>query len=560
MKRFFVLICSIILPGAIFSQSVNAPLNEDYYHTIDRYEILSGQVYPGFFSNWKPYQRHVIAAFADSLAQQEGWDRVDAFNIRYLQNDNWEFAAAPDNISRKPFLKYFYRVESDLYHVRTKDFDLHLNPVIQLSAGTASDTDDTPFINTRGAEVRGMVDGKVGFYGYIGENQIVFPGFVRDYIDEFLAVPTEGFWKGYKENGVDFLTARGYVSFNFTKHINFQFGHDRFRIGNGHRSMILSDFAPAGTFLKFDTQVWKLKYVVLITELTGDIMGNRSGLTASSEYPNKWMAMHHLSFNIGKKLNLGVFESIMYGPSEVGESRGFELKYLNPLIFYRAIEQQDGSTDNVLLGLDVKWIPVRKLSLYGQFMLDELVIDDLKEGNGWWGNKFGAQVGLEYVNAFGLPHLDIQVEGNLSRPYNYSHDTPYGSHSQYRQPLAHPRGANFQEILGIIRYQPFPRWTLVAKAIYSDYGLDTDDTNWGGNILKPNTTREMDFDNRIGQGESTQQFFGDLRVMYQWKHNFFIEAHHTYRNVDSTLPAAVRKSNVTEFAIRWNIPARLTEF
>jgi hypothetical protein len=70
----------------------------------------------------------------------------------------------------------------------------------------------------------------------------------------------------------------------------------------------------------------------------------------------------------------------------------------------------------------------------------------------------------------------------------------------------------------------------------------------------------MDFDNTIGQGESTQQFFGDLRVMYQWKHNFFIEAHHTYRNVDSSLPDAVRKSNVTEFAIRWNIPARLTEF
>ena len=133
------------------------------------------------------------------------------------------------------------------------------------------------------------------------------------------------------------------------------------------------------------------------------------------QYPNKWMAMHHLSFNIGKKLNLGVFESIIYGPAEVGESRGFELKYLNPLnLSIAPLSSRMAVTDNVLLGLDVKWIPVRKrLSLYGQFMLDELVIDDLKEGNGWWGNKFGAQVGLEYVNAFwAVPHLDIQVEGN----------------------------------------------------------------------------------------------------------------------------------------------------
>ncbi len=560
MSRILFFLLASLSFSSVLAQSVNAPLNDDYYHLIDRYEILQGELYPGFFTNWKPYMRSQIAAFADSISQQEGLDAIDQFNMSYLRSDNWEWSDDPENTSRKPFLKHFYRVKPDLFHVDTKDFNLHVNPVLHLSAGSASDTDDVPFINTRGAEIRGWIDKKLGFYGYVGENQVIYPGYVRNRIDQTLAVPGEGFWKEYNGDGVDFLTARGYISFNPTQHLNIQFGHDRFRVGNGYRSMILSDFAPAYTFFKFEAQVWKLKYTMLVSELTADVEGNRSGLTGTNEFPNKWLAFHHLTINIGKKLNVGVFESVIYGPSEIGESRNFELKYLNPIIFYRAIEQQDGSGDNVVLGLDFKWLAVRSLSFYGQFMLDELVIDDLKEGNGWWGNKFGIQMGAEYVNAFGLKHLDLQVETNISRPYNFSHDSPYGSYSHYRQPLAHPRGANFKEFLGIVRFQPAPKWMLTGKLIYSDYGLDTLSSNWGGNILLLNTTREQNYNNKIGQGVSTQQLFADLRVTWMWKHNFFIEAHHTFRNVESAHEPYSLRSNVTELAIRWNIPARLSEF
>jgi hypothetical protein len=210
--------------------------------------------------------------------------------------------------------------------------------------------------------------------------------------------------------------------------------------------------------------------------------------------------------------------------------------------------------------MDFKWLPFKRFSLYGQFMLDELVIDDLKDGNGWWGNKFGAQLGMEYINMFGIDHLDLQLEGNLSRPYNYSHGSPYGSYSHYRQPLAHPRGSNFSEFIGILRYQPAPRWFVTAKMMYSDYGLDTLDSNWGGNILLDNTTREMNYGNKIGQGVSTQQLFTDIRLSYMWKHNFFIEAHHTFRRVNSEFDAYSLRSNVTELTVRWNIPPRLSEF
>lgn len=561
MRRILFFFLVTVVAPAGWSQSVNAPLNDDYYHIIDRYEILQGQINPYFFSSWKPYTREQVALFADSLyTSGEFDDRIDQFNIMYLLNDNWEWAENDESDSQKAFLNVFYRKKSDLYSVQTPSFDLHVNPVFYLGAGTASDADYTPFINTRGVQVRGMIDKKVGFYTYLGENQVFYPGYVRDHISETLTVPGEAFWKGFKDNGYDFFTARGYISFQATRHINFQFGHDRFRMGNGYRSMILSDFGPASLFLKVDAQVWKIKYTMLVQELTAQIEGNASGLTGSSGFPNKFLAFHQIQINIGKKLNLGLFESVIYSNPDPTVDARFEWKYLNPIIFYRAIEQQDGSTDNVILGLDARWLMTRGFSVYGQVTIDELVLDELTSGEGWWGNKFGIQAGGEWINAFGLDHLDLQLEGNLARPYMYSHDTPSGSYSHYWQPLAHPRGANFREVVGVARFQPVPKLSLTAKLMYSDYGLDTLDSDWGGNILIPNTLREQNYGNEIAQGVSTQQLYASFRATYQFKHNLFADLQHVYRKVDSAHDPFDATTNYTSVALRWNIPVRVSEF
>ncbi len=542
-----------------WSQSVNAPLNEDYYHWIDRYEIKDGVNNEYFHSSWKPYFRSDIANYLQNRNNTNS-SATDQFNENYLINDSWEWADSANNESRKPILKHFYKVKSDLYHVDQPDFDLHVNPVLYFGAGMELGNDTRTFINTRGVEIRGMVDRKLGFYSFIGENQIIFPEYVRNSIGANLVVPQEGFWKDFKDDGVDFFTARGYISFQATKHINLQFGHDRFKVGNGYRSMILSDNAPAYLFLKMSTQVWKIKYTNLFTQLTADIQGNNSGLIANDRYPSKYMSMHHLSVNVGKKLNVGVFESVVFGVDSA-RSDQLDIQYLNPIIFYRAIEQQNGSPDNVLLGLDFKWLVAKKLSLYGQLTLDEFLLDNLREGNGWWANKFGVQLGGEYIDVFGINNLDIQGELNLARPYTYSHSSTYGSYSQYRQSLAHPLGANFNELVGIVRYQPIGKLMLQAKVIKANFGTDPDASqNFGGNILLDNSSRVSNFGNEIGQGVSNDLLYGNFTLSYQWRHNFFIDLSHTYRKVDSDAVANNANTNYTSAAIRWNIPQRLNEF
>ena len=546
----------LLLPLLTFSQSNYAPLNEDYYHWIDRYEVKSGSIIPALFTSIKPYKRSAIVSFIDSLNQDQIFQsQVDQFNLKYLRNDSWEWSRSENNESSKPILRHFYKKRSDFYHVDSKDFDLHINPVLYLGAGKDSRRDEMLFINTRGVEARGMVDRKVGFYTYLTDNQALLPSYVSDWMRLHGVVPHEGFWKQYKNgNGVDFLQARGYITFEATKHINLQLGHDRFFIGNGCRSLIFSDFSPPAFFFKGNVKVWKLNYLFLINQMTAD------NQRVKNSYPNKYNALHHLSINIGKKFNLGIFESVVFSPDDPAGADQIRWEYLNPIIFYRAIEQQNSSTDNVLLGLDFKWNALKNISLYGQFMLDELVIDNLRSGNGWWANKFGVQGGMKFIDAFGISNLDFQGEINIVRPYTYSHYTGFGGYSSYKQPIAHPLGANFKEIVGIVRYQPLPGLSLTGKLFLTRIGRDSTGVNWGADILKINTTRQQDFGNTIGQGVNNNLLFGSFTASYQLKHNLFIDGTVIYRKSESDLMLYNNNTTISSLALRWNIPQRLYDF
>jgi len=563
----------LTLPVFAWGQSSFAPLNEDYYHLVDRYEVKAGQLMPQLFTGAKPYKRSDIAEMVDSLQTLGIFDsKADQFNRDYLLNDNWEWSRAETSDSKKPFWKHFYRKKSDLYHVDVPDFDLHINPVLYLGAGKDSRLDDVMFINTRGLELRGMVDRKVGFYTYLADNQMVMPSYVQDQMTLNPVVPHEGFWKDFKDGrGVDFLQARGYITLEATKHINMQFGYDRYFIGNGVRSLIYSDYAPPSLFLKTQVKVWKFNYLFYINRMTADVEGSMNGIRPRKEnYPSKYVAFHQLSMNIGRKLNIGLFESVVF---EQDSTNGFKWEYLNPIIFYRAIEQQNGSSDNVMLGLDFKWNAAKKLSFYGQFVLDEFVLDEIKAGDGWWANKYAIQVGGKYIDAFGVSNLDLQGEYNVVRPFTFAHNTAYGNYSSYQQPIGHPLGANFNELIGVVRYQPIPKLSVKAKLILINIGRDSTDYNWGdeqttfkynygSDVLKGNNQRKPnnEYGNEIGQGFSNNIVYGSITASWQVMHNLFVDANLVIRKSESPLPLYNTNTTVSSLTLRWNIAQRLYEF
>ncbi len=560
-------ICSIFFLSTViitqsYGQSANIPLNRDYYHLIERYEIMSKKFSPTFHSHVRPLQRKHTGMFLDSLYSDETFlnslsDR-DKFNLQYLATDSWEWNQSDSSSdSRNAFLKIFYRKKNDFLHVDEGDFDLHVNPVFYFSAGKESAGDATTYINTRGFDLRGSISRKLGFYSFLTTTQAVYPQYINDWTVRNGVVPNEGFWKDFKTNGVDYFTAAGYISFELVKdYVNAQFGFDKSHTGAGHRSFIISDFAPGFTYLRFNTKIWRINYSNLFAQGFADQEFNASGSIAV-KYPKKFLASHHLSINITDNFNLGFFELVVIGDS----TEQFNISYLNPIIFYRALEHQGGSSENVLVGMDSKWNIGRSISIYGQMVFDEFYLKEIRAGDGWWGNKFGGQLGLKYINVAGLDNLDIQTEFNISRPYMYAHQNYYTNYAHYRHPLGHVLGANFRELVTIARYQPINRLFITAQLNLANYGDDENESvNWGKNVMKSYNTRVQEYGNEIGQGVGSKLIYGDLTFTYMWKHNLFFDLRGIYRKLDSDLAELSSSTAYFSAAMRWNIAKKLHDF
>ncbi|MBF9236471.1 hypothetical protein I2I05_03590 [Hymenobacter sp. BT683] len=572
-------------PPSKTTQGANyVPLDADTYRLIDRYAIKFG---PDSFNDphtsVRPYTRAAAARLGERMLSPDSASRggtlspADRFNAEYLVKDNWlnSSQGATLNESAKPILTNFYRNQTDLYHVQADGFALRVNPVLLLQAGRDSELSGLRYVNTRGVQLEGTIDQKLGFYTFLADNQMGVPQYVQDRIQRDQIVPHEGYWKYFKtERGsqYDFFTARGGITYA-TKYVNLQLAHDRNFIGNGYRSLILSDYSAPYFFLKVNTRIWKFNYQNIFAELTAQKE------IQDQVYPKKYMAMHHLSFDVTPNLNIGVFENTILGgrnaePDSVvaggkivpgRRARGFELQYLNPIIFYRAVEQNVGSADNAILGLDFKWNFLHTAQLYGQVVLDEFKISEIRAGNGWWANKQAFQLGGKYVDVAGLRNLDLQVEFNYVRPFTYQHEDIYTSYQHYQQPLAHPMGANLTEVLGVLSYQPLPRLMLVGKAFYSRQGLDDPradpETNYGGNVLKSYNTRVSEYGNTVGQGNKSRLLHADFTATYQPRLNLFVDAKVIARNQTYSLtPERDGNQVFGSLALRWNIAQRLHEF
>jgi hypothetical protein len=101
-------------------------------------------------------------------------------------------------------------------------------------------------------------------------------------------------------------------------------------------------------------------------------------------------------------------------------------------------------------------------------------------------------------------------------------------------------GANFYELVSIIRYQPIPKINLQLRTIYARIGRDLDWrdlsytgnnelTNVGQDINELYTTRIKDFGNKVGQGFGEHIITSNFVATYSLKHNLFIDFNYTFR-------------------------------
>lgn len=589
IKSFFKLLV-FICPLTSLAQSTFLPEGDKGYNTMDRMEIKYGTNTDSNFSSNKPYSRQNIVAeaqFIDSVNQSykypvtaigaglspkdsiaavnnyiKGYhlhfSKVDDYDINSLlmNSTEWVTGSKASFQSKKPILKDFYVTKPNLLEVNVKDFFLAVNPIISFSVGQESGTGATTkplFLNTRGVSVRGMLAHQIGFYAMITDNQERGPGYYTNSVyrgGRNIVVPGVGFAKLFKNDttAYDYYDARGYFTFNAAKYVNIQFGYDKNFIGDGYRSLFLSDNSASYLFLKLSTKIWKLEYQNIFMELIPQF--DKQGDTLLGR---KYAAMHHLSINFTKWLNVGLFEGIIFSRQD-----HFDFAYLNPIIFYRSIEGDVGSPDKAQIGIDFKANAAHHLQFYGQFLLDEFVLSEIKADTGWWGNKYAYQIGMKYINAFGVRNLDLQFEDNRIRPFTYEHDNNVSNYTNYNQPLAHPLGANLQEFIGIVKYQPTPRWYITGKAIYYFQGLDSlDGRSYGSNPLINYNDRKGDGGYWVGSGRKATCLNTSLQVSYEIRENLFFEGLIQARKYTiANEPENSTNTTMVSMGVRWNIGRR----
>jgi hypothetical protein len=541
LNIYFIVVLNIgiFIPIKVFSQSIELPQSSDQLsHCLDRLDVLSSQ---GVSTGLKPLKAQEIVGLAECLdsLQPSFLSPQDQQDVNYILRSGNEYSSKPFSVANQnklfqnKLLNSFYTDATDFWKLDNRNIKLRINPLLNFQYGVGAN-ETKLFINQRGVELRGSIDNKIHFYTNIIETQLHFPDYVEQRYLKTKGVLGFSFIRRYNsdvfkiKNGFDFNNAQGHIAFNISKHIDINFGHGRNFIGNGYRSLLLSDASTNYLYLKINTKIWKFNYQNIFAELQGGIDS-----TTNAAVPvliKKYIAAHYLNYAIKPNLTFGLFEAVVYSRNNF-----LELQYLNPLIFYRAVEYNLNSADNVLIGTTLKWNIAHRFSLYGQILLDEFVFSEaILKRRGWWGDKYGIQAGLKYINVFGIDHLDIQTEYNMVRPYTYSHYDGRGNYANYAQPLAHPLGANFKEIILKLRYQPTHRWIVDTRVISSVVGEDKNNINYGSNITLPNLTHKKEYGNDLLQGNQKNILLANVTGSYQFAYNMFFDINWFYRTSKTT--------------------------
>lgn len=478
---------------------------------------------PSIYNQQSKFHSAIKGFYADDSALQRQYDSLMNAGTDTLNKRSW--------IHRKLFQEHLLEFKDDDYSIYA-DF----LPDFQVGRDVAGDR--STWLNTRGFQVGGNVGQKFSFHLTGFENQSRFVSYIDDFIAKTGVIPGQNGSNPSRLLGTtkDWSYVTALLSYTPDNHLNFALGYDKNFIGDGYRSMLLSDVSSNYSFLRVRATLGSVQYQTIFAymldpgaeKLTTDRrLGDRG----------KWMAAHYVDWNATKRFSIGFFQAITWADAEVEGKRGFDFNYIHPFIFLRPVESANTSSpDKMRLGVNLKYEILDKTALYGQFMFDEFTAKEFFKGNGYWANKFAIQFGVRGSDLFKVPGLNYLAEFNTARPYTYSHFDRISNYANYNQSLAHPRGANFREFLGILNYS-YKRFDLQGQALYSRYGLDPAGLNYGGDIFKSYETRSVQYGSHIGQGIGTDLYYvkGQVAYLLNPKYNLRIEVAGTYRRESNEL-------------------------
>ena len=193
---------------------------------------------------------------------------------------------------------------------------------------------------------------------------------------------------------------------------NFQIGRDRLFWGTGHTgSLVFSDNSPHFDFARLSLFSSTVKYSVTVTQLPlklrsrlftdetwQDILGDEIDISRTTL--QRYFYLRRLDFRLFNRVSIGLMEGIMVGDSP------FELRYLNPLMFFHGLFAWDdfptwGPDEGHMVGsfasIEINWNVTRNFAVYGQFSMNEFTLPGETDGHP---NAMGWMAGIQYAHSF----------------------------------------------------------------------------------------------------------------------------------------------------------------
>lgn len=339
-----------------------------------------------------------------------------------------------------------------LIHIRSKTgkYEFKVDPLLNFEFGRAYyDTTRTQKIstNTRGFIASGTIGKDFYFETMFSENQSQFPHYISNYNNQTKIVPGQGRYKVFKTTGYDYAFSSGFISYQPIKKLNIQLGHGKQKIGNGYRSLLLSDNAFNYPYIRITSEWLKGKlqytniYAVLMNLTTG---GAATPQSTEPLFQKKAVSFQYLSYNINKRINVGLFQGMIWNAADSMNRQHLEWQYFNPVIFSNLGFYGLNNKNNILFGGTANIKITDKISAYAQFMGDDF------SNTFALGNSFGYQVGIKYFDALKLKNLMLQAEYNDVAEGSYN--SPFGTYSNqsfshYNQNLAYTPGYGKELVL-----------------------------------------------------------------------------------------------------------------
>lgn len=381
-------------------------------------------------------------------------------------------------------------------------------PELEVAAGYAANSYHNA-IGHVGGGLHAQLSRKGSFNLQLGFAKYKFQGmnYVMNSVDSLGVYP--GFNRVIFKSEGQVLLNQWYGKFEkkLGKYFQFALGQESLHLGEGYRSLILDKHMAPLPYVRFITRVGRFQLTNLWIQAQNDVQAFKQV---------KYAALHTLSWNVTKKWNVSLYEWVIWQAKQGPVIRSLDLHYLQPFAFLRPIEYAQGSSDNVILGFSSSYTHKGKYKIYMQMVLDEFLLSEVRARTGWWGLKYGGQLGIKLREV--VPNVNFNTEINTVMPFTYSHNSPDQCWGNKNSPLGAPLGSNFIEWCSQVNYSK-PKYEVSLKCNYAAVGHNNSIGNYGGNVFVSYNNPVSIYGNKLLQGTKQNNLF--TQVEYAWKWSAF---------------------------------------